>query len=260
MSKKVVAVLAIFAFLAVIDPVLAAKPDLDLPGEDGTYDVLGHKDLKLRVIVHKVKPGLAPAPTEVCNLPDNDSTAVVGLAGWHLPSTFDYSLNPGSAPVSIGSSGFATLTDSAFDVWTDAAGGAVDINRAGNTTKTRQSYDGVNMVTFGRTSPGALGVTYIWYNPSSGTVVELDTILNTKYAWEWSDPSLWETSPGTTCAFQNVYDAQDIMTHELGHWMGLDDEYTEEYVYNTMYGYGYRGQTSANTLAAGDIAAIRLLY
>ena len=93
--------------------------------------------------------------------------------------------------------------------------------------------------------------------------MELDTIMNNKFKWAWSDPATWASQPGYisgTCAYQGVYDAQDILTHELGHWYGLDDEYATNYLYNTMFGYGYTGQTNADTLTTGDIAGIKSIY
>jgi hypothetical protein len=252
MKNKLFAILAVFTLLALVNPAFAVKPvQTDLPEEDGVYDVPGHKNLKLRVIVHKVKPGPGPTPTEQCNLDDSGSNAVVDWAGWKLPSIFTYSLNPNSAPSSITPSEFSTLTENSFNTWNQASS-KYRMVKGTDTNISRYALDGKNIVTFGRASGSALGVTYIWYNPSTGTVTELDTILNLKFAWEWNSK--------VNCAYQGVYDAQDILTHEIGHWVGLDDHYTSDYRYNTMYGYGYTGSVYANTLTNGDIAGVTAIY
>jgi hypothetical protein len=50
------------------------------------------------------------------------------------------------------------------------------------------------------------------------------------------------------------------MTHELGHWFGMDDVYDAKYSANTMFGYGGKGQTFADTLTTGDIIGVQALY
>ena len=226
----------------------------DIPEQDGVYSVPGHPDLKVRVFVHKAGVGKpAPTPVEICGLADLDSSAVVDKEVWKLPSKWTYNLNPNSAPSSVGSGNAATITDNAFKAWTSELKNQVTITRGDDTTITRKGLDGKNIVTWGTASGSALGVTYIWYNPTTGAVTELDTILNTKFSWMWSGGV-------STCAWTNVYDAQDILTHEIGHWFGLDDEYTSAFVNNTMYGFGSTGDAKADTLTTGDINGLKAIY
>jgi hypothetical protein len=264
MNKKTLfsAVVAIFLF-ATIFPAMAAKPDIsELPEQSGIYDVPGKANLKLRVFVHQVKPGKpAPTPQQTCqniSLADPDSSSVVAGAGWKMPSTWVYRLNPNSVPASVGSANLEAIAGNSFAAWNGPLGGAVSISKGANTTVNKATLDGQNVVTWGRTSASALAVSYIWYNQVTGALTEVDTIMNQRYSWYWSNPILWQA--GSVCAYLGVYDAQNIMTHEFGHTVGLDDEYTAEFQNNTMYGYGSLGEVKKNTITTGDSAGVNALY
>ena len=231
------------------------------PQIDGIYDVPGRPDLKVRVFVHQVKPAKPgkpePISNEVCGLSDNNSpTDLVAYAGWKLPSAINYYLNLASVPASVGSANFAAIAENSFDAWSGAAG--VSASLAGETSLARAVRDNQWIIAWGNTT--ALGVTYIWYNSITEEVVELDTILNKKYFWKWSDPASASWSSDPICAYSNAYDAQNILTHEIGHWFGLDDHYTAAFADHTMYGYGSKQETKKDTPTAGGIGAIDNIY
>jgi hypothetical protein len=264
MTKKTsfvyVAILASMLALS-INPVLAKNdkntPDQDIPEQDGVYSVSGHPELKVKVIVHKEKSGAKSSNSSiVCGLKDYDSLAVVHPAGWHLPANWTYTLNLSGVPASVGAQNLATIADNSFDAWTAAAGQKVAISQSGTfTTVNKAVYDGQNIIAWGRISSSAIAITYTWYYPSSGLVAETDTIMNQKYLWRWTP-----YSAQNICFDRNAYDAQDILTHELGHWYGLSDEYTAAYMNNTMYGYGAKGEIKKDTLASGDVIAAMRIY
>lgn len=166
----------------------------------------------------------------------------------------------------MGSGNLVKIVNNSFGAWTEAitSGGRVApvISNGGITTINRARFDGQNVITWGRTSGTALGVTYIWYYTTTYKVAEVDTVMNQKFSWAWSDPSTWPSDPqNDTCAYANVYDAQNIMVHEIGHWYGLDDEYdAASYAHNTMYGYGSKKETKKDTLTTGDITGINKIY
>lgn len=266
MVKKIGFLAVIVAMAGLISTAKIAKADnssgnLDIPQKNGTFDVPGHPKLKVHVFVHYPKARIAPQPNPLpqCRIDDIDSNAVVSSAGWALPSGFTYNLNPTSAPSTIGKDKMIKLSVNAFNTWSANSGNNFKFIRGNETLTAAPSLGDGNIVAWGRTPQSALGVTYIFMQNNS--VAGMDTILNQKIAWSWSDPSSWNTPSNTTCAFLKTYDAQNILTHELGHWMGLDDEYdTSFYGNSTMYGYGSTSETKKDTLTTGDISGLKTIY
>ena len=242
-----------------------------LPEQAGVYDVLGRPDLKLKVFVHEPKVNQAArnnagkptpqVPPEICAatlVADPDSPAVVAGAGWKMPSSWVYRLNLSNVPAAVGSLNLPAITTNSFNQWAAAINNSVIIERGPDTTLNKAQFDGQNIIAWGRTQGTALAVSYVWYYNTTGELVEVDTIMNSKFTWYWSNPNNWPTDQ--TCAYSGVYDAQNILTHELGHTVGLDDEYDNSYLNNTMYGYGSKGETKKNTLTTGDKNGALILY
>lgn len=266
-------VLAMVLNIAIVPNMILAKSgdNYTLPEDEGVYDVPGRPDLKLKVFVYREKDGAGEkavnagkvalaSPTLACgstSTVDPDSVSVVSAAGWKLPSIWTYRVNFSSVPATIGADNAQTLITNAYNTWAGVVGSKVTFSQGGDTYTAAARFDGQNIVAWGRTSGTALAVTYTWYN-SSGVAVEIDTIMNKKFTWYWSNPATW--TAGQTCAYQGVYDVQDILTHELGHTVGLGDKYTGEFVNNTMYGYGSKGETKKDTLTTGDIAGVQAIY
>lgn len=252
--KRIFVLLFALAFLFV--PLASAfaqppdsNPNSNVPEKNGDFPDPDHPGVRVRVFVHEPKDKVNVTPSAVCS--DPDSSAVTGKTGWKLPTgTWTYRLNTLSVPASVGSSNLSSIASNAFNAWTTAISSSAkpSLVYGGSTSKTKSSYDGQNIIAWGRTSGSTLGVTYTRYSSSTGLVVDVDTILNSKFPWSLG-----------TCSTSS-YDAADILTHELGHWFGLDDEYTSDYVNNTMYGYGSKAETKKDTPATGDISGINLIY
>lgn len=255
--KKLIALIIIsFSVFIAASQVVLAKEKAQIPEENGIYNDPDHSGIKIRVFVHKEKPSRpSPTPSPVCNLDDPNSGSVDGITGWELSSTWIYNLNPSSVPSSVGGQNLGTIASRAFSEWSSAAKGNVNFEEGPTTTINRQAYDGNNIVAWGRTSGSALAVTYTRYIQETGQVVDVDTIMNNKFVWSWTDQT-----QNLYCALSNTYDAQDILTHELGHWMGLNDEYTTPFVDNTMYGYGSKAEVKKDTLTTGDIQTVSSIY
>lgn len=258
--RKLVSFFGILAiFLSFFAGATFAKQPDNIPEVDGVYDAPGHPGMKVRVFVHKQKPThnsgkpTPPPPTLQCELSDPGSSSVVGSTGWSLPSSWTYDLNTSSVPSSVGGGNLGTITSNAFSQWAGPTG--VLFTRGSDTHTNKAAYDGQNIIAWGRTSGSALAVTYTWYYSSTGEVVDVDTIMNQKFAWSWAN----QTSD-PLCAYSDTYDAQDILTHELGHWVGLDDEYDSSFSNNTMYGYGSKQEIKKDTLTSGDISGVQAIY
>lgn len=264
MYKKFLLIASLIFFLVLSFPLqkMWAKdddPNIGNPPEkEGTYNVPDHPNLKVKVFIHRpkdAKPFPAPTVSPILVCPsDPNSDAFIPATGWKLPTTWTYTLNASSVPLSVGRENLTTIANSAFSQWTGVLSGKVNVSKtSSDTTINRAKLDGKNIIAWGRTSGTALAVTYTWYYPLTGLVAEVDTIMNQKFPWFWN-------AAASQCTDQNSYDAQNILTHELGHWMGLDDVYTAAYIDNTMHGYGNKGETKKDTLTSGDIASVVVIY
>jgi|GEM_PF-2210580 len=110
--------------------------------------------------------------------------------------------------------------------------------------------DGIDVLDFGNLPGSALGLTCRWWT-SSGVRLEGDTRLDD------SMRSWVTTAVGCSGA---SYDLQSVLTHELGHYIGLG--HATEYGGNdlTMSPYATACNTSARVLGEGDVLGIRALF
>lgn len=211
-------------------------------------------------VIHKLPNHNTPKPaTETCD-PDNSEAVGFGDAGWQLTGNTVYRLNPGSAPTSVRTN-LTTISTNSFYIW-DSQTSLVTLSRGPDTSVNRSRLDYQNVVAWNRLSTSTLGLTTIRYFVDNGEVVDVDTIMNNRVTWAWQNPVslIFPATVDNTCGDLTKYDAQDILTHEIGHWMGLDDIYNSANKDLTMYGYGRRGELKKNTLEPGDILGIQTLY
>jgi hypothetical protein len=252
-------------------PPVPSAPEAPAPPDiSGLYDVPERPGMKVKVFAHPAKPEKPQTPTKnpspspsatpavnpllACNLSDPDSASVISKAGWRIPDgNITYLINTSSTPSTVGKSNVPAIIKAGFDQYNQATSGKVNFVRGDDTTINRARLDGKNIITWGRASSGTLGVTYVWYYPSTGLTAEIDTVMNNRYKWTWSNSNV--------CADNQTYDAQNIMTHELGHWLGLADEYNQaSFGDNTMFGYGSVGEVKKNTLTTGDKSGVSSIY
>ncbi len=118
--------------------------------------------------------------------------------------------------------------------------------RAENYTGTEQGFNIVGWQLL--TDVTVLARTTTFWNPVDG-MVEAQTCFNQVDGIEWS------ISPSVS-----QWDIQSTITHELGHWLKLMDEYDDHCSGNTMYYGQTAGSTSKRYLSQDDEDGIRWLY
>ena len=111
--------------------------------------------------------------------------------------------------------------------------------------------DGINSVRFDNLRRGVIGMNIIWTNGLE--LLEWDQIYSNRFDW-----SLDCVPDGEDCS--SKMDLQNIVTHELGHAIGLGDLYNSECSAQTMYGYSNYGETTKRDLGVGDKAGVNVLY
>jgi len=174
---------------------------------------------------------------------DSMSNPNYALLGFHWYTTANYWINP-SNKYGFSVSAVETAITTSADTW-DRETGAQVFSYKGTTSRSAGRYDGYNVVSWGAYRAGVIAVTYIWY--SGDRIIETDTRMNTLFKWSLSGEA-------------GKMDVQDIMTHELGHWCGLADLYSDVDYWLTMYGYASYGETYKRTLGLGDINGLEAVY
>lgn len=234
----------------------------DLPEVSGDYAVPEQSNLRLRVVAHPKPNHRTPTPVvQALCTPDNESSATPSLAGWHIKqATWTYRVNYGTVPSSVGRTNAETAIDNAFATW-DGQISSVAFSEGVQTGVSRPRFDGQNAVMWRRlSSSNTLAVAYMWYYPSTGELAEADLAYNSRVPWSYTryDPVNFPSDP--SCSNLSSYDVQDVGTHEVGHWTGLNDMYDAPFVDNTMYGYADSGELKKDTLTTGDKQAVTSLY
>lgn len=183
------------------------------------------------------------------------------LAGNWRPSTL-YLNSSERRPSNITKATFESITISSLNVWkngTNSCGLSRALNVPGSisygnwtydanisSTNTCTTADGLNVIDFGGLTGGTLGLTCTWYT-GSGVPVQADVRIDT------SDRSWVTTTTGCSGA---SYDLRSVMTHELGHVLGLDHAAENGGSDLTMSPNITNCNASARTLGAGDLTGI----
>ena len=173
------------------------------------------------------------------------------LLGFHWYTTANYWINP-TNDYGFSEDDVVTAIRTSAETW-DAQTSAAVFSYSNITSLTAGTYDGYNVVSWGSYSQaGVIAVTYIWYRSSriwyrGGQILETDTMMNKAFIWSLSGEG-------------GKMDVQNIMTHEFGHWAGLDDLYANKDYWLTMYGYAGYGETYKRDLGLGDILGLRAVY
>jgi len=209
-----------------------------------------NNNVKLRVFEHFPKG--KPVVTSYCTPTTNPIPNDYGLAGWQMPvAGMGYKINYSSEPSNLSNTAVRNAVANSFATWS-AADSKQIFNYTGATSAKTARFDGTNAILFKPITSSAIAITYVWYYPSTGQLVESDTVFNKNYKWSIN-------SSGPDCISSLSYDVQNIGTHEFGHWIGLDDLYSPTDKDLTMYGYGELGELKKDTLGKGDITGVNAI-
>ena len=175
----------------------------------------------------------------------------------------------------------------AFGQWVASDARLPDLTFDSGQTSAVPQKDGKSTVSFGRiTAPGHerdLAITVSYSNDKSGEIIEADIILNSLYpmavltAKPATQAPTTNTSDkahdhdhahGTTASSsqgnedsmdcRNRYDAQNVTTHEVGHFFGLGEDPVEHRA--TMFQTIDQCETHKRVLALTDVGAVTTLY
>lgn len=188
------------------------------------------------------KPG--PAAANCSN--DQPSGTAYSLTGWTVAGPTTARLNATTVPSSI-TNAVGQLQES-FDAWGPSV---PKFTVTTGSTVTKQTANRQTDLLFARTQGSALAVTYTW-RWTDGTI-ESDIVFNSGVTWR----DLGAIGDG---CYENApyYDLRNIAVHEVGHVYGLAHAAGDRF--ETMYAYGYSGETLKRTPATGDLLGVADLY
>lgn len=196
--------------------------------------------------VFKAKPG--GGGTANCSN-NGTSNGQYALTGWKVGGNTTAHLTTSTIPGGLGTSAVTNAMQAGFSAW---SGGSVpSITVATDGTSTRYKANHTYELMFGKTGGSTIAVTYTW-RWSDGSI-ESDTVFNSRLPWFVAG------SEGDGCVeTQAKYDVQNIATHEFGHTYGLDHASSDRF--ETMYPYGYTGETLKRSPENGDLAGMSAIY
>lgn len=203
-----------------------------------------------RLVVQEI---LMAANVGTCSAAGTDSVAY-GLTGYKLPATAAaYKVKVASFPSYLNSANAQTAINSAFSTW-DAATAKALFTNGGTTTAKVSTKDGTNTVGFGSLNSGTVGMAYAWADKNK-VLIEFDITLSSNYTWD-----LNSAATGDCGGVAAKFDVRDIVTHEVGHAVGLIDLTATSSHAQTMHGYAAYAELYKRDLANGDKQGVTTLY
>ncbi|MHC4225889.1 MAG: matrixin family metalloprotease [Planctomycetota bacterium] len=138
-----------------------------------------------------------------------------------------------------------------FDAWDNVTSAAIFGSISENSTDSAPDIvaDGANTISWNSIDGlgGAVAVTSFWYWPHTKELVEFDMVFDSAESWSTPEAS-------------GVFDVRNVMTHELGHTLVLDDLRSPRDGALTMHAYTWPGDTEKRDLGSGDILGIKAIY
>ena len=240
--------------LTSITPALAAPPT-DNPGK-------GHPEFDRIVFVHYANNFAKKGGG------GNNAPQLYSYSGYHwVNNSVSYWINLSNNRAS----GTDALTGikASFQTWQDDPGSQIVFTYQGTTSAApglnASVPDYQNVTGWAYLSdryPGAIAVTIVWATRGNKHIVDSDTALNTDIYFAWTQANI-TSDPDTTLLPSTIaydVDVQNIMTHEAGHWLQLNDLYSLAAIDQTMYGYASDRELKKCSLESGDLAGVKTIY
>jgi hypothetical protein len=98
---------------------------------------------------------------------------------------------------------------------------------------------------------GALAITVITFDAHAKQILDADVVLNGEHGFDFFDHDARGEGMST-------YDLQNVLTHELGHLLGLGEDFNDNEA--TMYAFSQPGETGKRDLELVDRDSIADLY
>jgi hypothetical protein len=162
-----------------------------------------------------------------------------------------------SEPTFAGRPDFADAIDASFQAWRSPDDVRVDFLAMGCTHQSQEVSDGLNKILFVTDSwpyqgGDVIALTRNFYiadnSDRAGQILSTDILINgVDYTF-------------ATDGDPNSYDLQDIVTHEVGHFIGMGHEQGDIDLTATMYAEAYTGETIKRALKADDLAVLHQAY
>jgi hypothetical protein len=209
----------------------------------------GPSSYAVLIDVHEIEMDRGkPAARPNCS-PDDPAAANGGYlyTGWKIQQLLPVRLNTATVPGHLGD--VTGVLQASWDAWlVDPAVPRVAV--AGGSAVTKYTANLVDDILWARTG-GSLATTYTWrWNDGR---IESDVVFNKSVAWA----HIADDGDGCNETGAAVYDVANIATHEFGHSYGMGHPGGR---YETMYGYGYSGETLKRSPDLGDVEGISNLY
>jgi hypothetical protein len=197
-------------------------------------------------VQHIRAAGRPERPANCSNDDPSKYTGATETTGWEVAGATTAHLNAGSVPSYLGD--VSVSMQDAFDAWLGGGVPRITVEPDGTVTKAtaNHSYD----VMFGRSGSSiATAYTYLW---STGEI-ETDVVFNLKYKW-------FQAPEGDGCVETagDVFDVENIAAHEFGHAYGLDHPAGARY--ETMYAFGFTGETLKQSPTPGEKSGLAAIY
>ncbi|HVH88083.1 MAG TPA: matrixin family metalloprotease [Terriglobales bacterium] len=168
-----------------------------------------------------------------------------------------WSMNPAAASNVAGATTPQQVVTAAFATWTSAPNAAIPISRGPDTQVSAPAFDGVNLVCFtcvtDFSSDGTLAVTFT--TTANGPGADDKHGGTSRFAAQILDADiLFNPAVKFTTDGSGGSDLQTVVTHEIGHFLGLDHSAVVKAI---MFPFA---PPLERTLSYDDVAAVSSLY